>query len=254
MITDDLFKDSPATSFRLKEKRPGIYQLIAPIFHEDGDMVSIYLEDAGDKTIKICDHGMSLMRLDYLFDMDSDRKRKILNDIVANRDAILDQGDIELFVSKDNLFSGVMSFAQLVSEVCSMDILNREAVATLFYDYLSESIEAIRCDKKIQYIKDYEIKDYPDINIDYAFLGDCSKRPIYLFGVRDTNKAQQTAINCMRLTIDHIPHKSVCVFEDIDAVTRFARNSLLNATDKVYSDLNNFKQNGADYILRELAS
>ena len=252
MNIGELLASTPANAFQLREKRAGIYQLIAPIFHDDGDMVSIYLEQVNEDRIRICDHGMSLMRLSYLFDIDSDKKKRILNDIIAARAATLDNGSIELIVNNDNLFSGIMSFSQLVSEVCNMDILTRELVSSMFYDYLSESIERIKEDQKIAYIKDYQIKGHSEINIDYAFLGNGCARPVYLFGVKDTNKAQQTAINCLNMSLHKIPHKSVSVFESIDNVSTFARNSLINASGKVYSDLNSFKQNGAAYIANEL--
>jgi len=45
----------------------------------------------------------------------------------------------------------------------------------------------------------------------------------------------------------------VSVFENIDGVTTFARNALINASGKVYSDLASFKKNGAAYIATELA-
>ena len=253
MTINDILANTPATSFQLCEKRPGVFQLIAPIFHDDGDMVSIYLEQENENSIKICDHGMSLMRLSYLFDMDSDKKMKILNDIIANRGANLESGNIELIVPNADLFSGIMNYSQLVSEVCNIEILSREMISSLFYDYLSEAIEKISKDNLyLKYIKDYEIPNHKDISIDYAFLGNGNVRPIYLFGVKDTNKAQQTTINCLTMTLEKIPHKSISVFENIDNVTSFARNSLINASGKVYSDLNNFEQNGSTYIENEL--
>lgn len=253
MTIQEILTHTPANTFQLQEKRPGTFQLIAPIFHDDGDMVSIYLEKASDDAIRICDHGMSLMRLSYLFDIDSDKKKKVLNDIIANRGASLESGSIELVVPNGNLFSGIMSYSQLVSEVCNMEILSREMVSSLFYDYLGESVELIRESKKLTYIKDYQVPGHSDMNVDYAFLGNGKIRPIYLFGVKDTNKAQQTAINCLNLTLNDIPHRSVSVFENIDSVTTFARNALINASGKVYSDLASFKKNGATYIATELA-
>ena len=65
MTIQEILTNTPANAFQLQEKRPGTFQLIAPIFHDDGDMVSIYLEKASDDAIRICDHGMSLMRLSY---------------------------------------------------------------------------------------------------------------------------------------------------------------------------------------------
>lgn len=253
MTIQEILANTPANTFRLQEKRPGIFQLIAPIFHDDGDMVSIYLEKASDDSVRICDHGMSIMRLSYLFDIDSDNKKKVLNGIIANRGASLENGNIELTVSNDNLFSGIMCYSQLVSEVCNMEILSREMVSSLFYDSLGESIEMIKTCKQLNYIKDYQVPDHSEINIDYAFLSNGNVRPIYLFGVKDTNKAQQTAINCLNLTIDNVPHRSISVFESIDSVTTFARNALINASGKVYSDLESFKKNGASYIATELA-
>lgn len=253
MTIQEILTNTPANTFQVREKRPGIFQLIAPIFHDDGDMVSIYLEKASDDTIRICDHGMSLMRLSYLFDIDSDKKKKVLNDIIANRGASLESGSIEMVVPNGNLFSGIMNYSQLVSEVCNMEILSREVVSSLFYDYLGESVELIRETKKIAYIKDYQVPGQSEVNVDYAFLGNGETRPIYLFGVKDTNKAQRTAINCLNLTLNGIPHRSVSVFENIDDVTIFARNALINASGKVYSDLVSFKKNGAAYIATELA-
>jgi len=254
MTIREMITNMPATTFQVQEKRPGIFQLIAPIFHDDGDMVSIYLEEASTDRVKICDHGMSLMRLSYLFELDSDKKKRILNDIIANRGGSLEDGSIELIVPNQDLFSGIMSFAQLVSEVCNMDILTREMVSGLFYDYLSESIERLHEEHQLTYIKDYQVRGHADICVDYAFLGDGRVRPIYLFGVKDTNKAQQTTINCLNMTLERVPHKSIAVFENIDNITTFARNSLLNASGKVYSDLNSFQQNGATYIANELTS
>ena len=253
MTIQEILTNTPANAFQLQEKRPGTFQLIAPIFHDDGDMVSIYLEKASDDAIRICDHGMSLMRLSYLFDIDSDKKQKVLNDIISNRGASLESGSIELIVPNDNLFCGIMSYSQLVSEVCNMEILSREMVSSLFYDHLSESVELIREKSNHTYIKDYQVPGHPDMNVDFAFLGTGKVRPIYLFGVKDTNKAQQTAINCLNLTLDKIPHRSVSVFENIDSVTTFSRNALINASGKVYSDLASFQKNGAVYIETELA-
>ena len=48
MTIQEILTNTPANAFQLQEKRPGTFQLIAPIFHDDGDMVSIYLEKASD--------------------------------------------------------------------------------------------------------------------------------------------------------------------------------------------------------------
>lgn len=44
MTIQEILTNTPANAFQLQEKRPGTFQLIAPIFHDDGDMVSIILK------------------------------------------------------------------------------------------------------------------------------------------------------------------------------------------------------------------
>lgn len=119
----EVLNQTPANTFHLQEKRPGLFQLIGPVFHEDGDMMSIFLERVEEDKIKISDHGLSLMRLSYLFDIDSDKKKKTLNDMILARSAMLEKGSIELIVHDEALFPGIMNFSQLVSEVCNLDTI-----------------------------------------------------------------------------------------------------------------------------------
>ena len=63
------------------------------------------------------------MRLSYLFDIDSDKKKKTLNDMILARSATLEKGSIELIVHDEALFPGIMNFSQLVSEVCNLDTI-----------------------------------------------------------------------------------------------------------------------------------
>ena len=121
MTIREMLANTPEASFQVQEKRPGIFQLIAPFFHDDGDMVCIYLEKAGDDMVRICDHGMSLMRLSCLSDPDSDEQIKVLSNIISGRGASLENGSIELVVPNADLISGIMRYAQLVTEVCDCE-------------------------------------------------------------------------------------------------------------------------------------
>ena len=67
----------------LHEKRKGIFQLVAPLYHEDGDMVDIFLESssASPGLVKVCDHGMTLMRLSYDFELNTANKERVFQQI-----------------------------------------------------------------------------------------------------------------------------------------------------------------------------
>ncbi len=246
-----LLRESPAKMFRVVEKNNHEFQLIAPLFHEDGDMMTIFLKETEDGRIDIFDHGMSLMRLSYTFDIDTDNKEKVLNSLIMAKDAENRNGDICLTVKPEQLFSGIMTYSQLVDQVCNLNILSREAVSDMFYDNLNVMVEQILPD--YHYEKDYYLEGYSDMKIDYVFQIDRSQKPLCLFGIKDTNKAQQTTICCLQLARKRIPFKSVAVFENMDSgITRFARNSVVNTVGKVFSDLDGFKENASEYFREEL--
>ena len=104
------------------ERRPGIHQMIIPIFHEDGDMVDIYLHDSpkGDGYVRICDFGMTLMRLSYAFDVSTPARERILESILINNG--VKHGDDGLYLDAPIgiVYQSVLQFAGCVQKVCNM--------------------------------------------------------------------------------------------------------------------------------------
>ena len=73
-------------SVALYERRLGAFQVILPIFHEDGDMIDVYLQSSpvGGGMIRVCDFGMTLMRLSYSYEISKPTRKRILNSILAH--------------------------------------------------------------------------------------------------------------------------------------------------------------------------
>lgn len=250
----NIFDNTPAQHFELREKRTGVYQVIAPLFHEDGDMMSIYLSEAEDGKIKISDAGMSLMRLSYTFDIDTDNKRKILEKTLSVRGAENDDGDIFITTTPDRIYPAIMEYSQLINNVCNLDILSRENISSLFYENLRKTINELSLPKNFRLQEDTYMPGYKDLKIDYIFQV-ANMPPLCLFGIKDTNKAQQVTICCLQMMNNGIRFKSSAVFENMDSsVTKFARNSLVNAVGKVFSDIDGFKENGERFIINELTA
>ena len=56
----DKLSDGFNNHVAVREKRPGVMKLIVPIFHEDGDMVDIFLEELNDGRVRVSDRGLRL--------------------------------------------------------------------------------------------------------------------------------------------------------------------------------------------------
>lgn len=241
-IRDSLRRRSAGT-FDLYERRQGRYQLILPIHHEDGDMVEIYLLDSphGGNRIRICDFGMALMRLSYVFDVSSPPRQRILESILINNAVSNENGNLYMDVSVDLLYENILQFAGCVQKVCTMRYWSREVPRSAFYDDLKEYIsEGL---SRFSPVPDcVPINDYP-ISVDWSLTH--RHRDFYLFGVPNNDKAKTAAIALLEFQKAHLKFISLVVHADISALGRRELLYLTRNADVQYPVLEDFRQRGA---------
>ena len=96
----ELLREQFNSHVDVREKRPGVLQLIAPLFHEDGDMMDIFLDVPKNGTvapvpkIRVSDHGLTIMRLSYTFEIDTPNKERIFHRILAENGITEENGEL----------------------------------------------------------------------------------------------------------------------------------------------------------------
>jgi len=247
----DMLKKQFNDRIRFEEKRPGVYQLIAPFYHEDGDMLEIYLERIeGNGKVKISDHGMTVMRLSYEYDIDTPNKKRIFEKILSENNIKEKDGRIFLESDTNILYPSIMQFAQVVGKVSNMRLFKREVIKSLFYEILDEFIN----EKLIRFQPEPNILPIPerdDLEVDYSFKK--FPRPLYLFGIKDDTKARLATISCLEFQRARVNFKSVAVHEGFEDLSKKDRKRITSAVDKQFVDLDDFKSHGEEYFLREAA-
>ena len=232
----------------LEQVSQNAYRLYAPFFHEDGDMYSIYLETEGDHVI-VRDYGNTLMRVAYTFDLNTPNKRAVVDRLVTGNMGELNDGELVMNTSIDDLPRTIIQFSQIISKVSSVDILGRETVRSMFYDYLgsfiTEKLSRFNAKPSVHPTSD------PDLVVDYAI--EEGREPLYLFGVRDDSKAAKVVISCLNFQKRGLHFRSVIIHEDIDSLTKFNRHQITNIGDKQFTSLDDFKSEGEEYLLRAMA-
>ena len=237
-----------------RERRPGVLQVLAPLFHEDGDMVDIFLDEPanGSGKVRIGDHGLTLMRLSYTYDLDTENKQRIFNRILAeNR---IQERDGWLFIEADpeRLYPALLQFAQTVAKLSSMTYFRREVIQNLFYEQLAEFVE----EKLAAYNprrNTLPISGHDEYEVDYQL--DTGHRPVFLFGVKDNDKARLATISCLEFQRRGIPFKGVIVHQDFESgITKKDRTRITSASDKQFPSLDDFRENGPQFFERERAA
>lgn len=239
---------------RLEEKRPNIQQIFAPLYHEDGDMMDVFLDlpkDAdlsSESQIRLSDHGMTLMRLSYNFDVDTPNKEKILQRILLENGVSENEGEIYLDTTSASLYPALMQFSQAIGKVCNMRLFRRETLHSLFEEMLEEFIrESLARYQPTPAV--CPIPERDDLEVDWQFKP--NGVPLYLFGVKDNARARLATISCLEFQRNKLPFRSMVVHEDFDKIARKDKARLTSASDKQFTSLDDFKQNAEQYLLRE---
>lgn len=252
MSYTDLLRAQFNNQVDFRVKRPGILQLIAPLYHEDGDMIDIFLEEPGNGggTVRVCDHAMTLMRLSYSYEVDTPHKQKVLRALLAENRVGEDNGNLFIDASPEELHAAVLQFAQVVAKVSSMGYFKREIIRGLFYEQLAQFVE----EELRRYNPGKGILPLPerdDLEVDFQF--DIKPRPIYLFGARDTAKVRLATISCLEFQRHKLPFKSFVVHEDFETLPRKDQSRVTSAADKQFISLDDFRQNAIQVLEREAA-
>jgi hypothetical protein len=235
-----------------REKRRGIVQVLAPLFHEDGDMVDIFLDlpNSPSEPIRISDHGMTLMRLSYTYDVDTATKRRILDRILSENGIVEDRGRLCVDTMPEHLYPTLLQFAQTVAKVSNMQAFKREVVQSLFYEMLGDFVKSTL--GRFRPVEGYQpISGRDDLEVDWKLS--VLPREIFLFGVKDNAKARLAALSCLAYQMNQISFRSVIVHEDFEnGLSKKDQSRITNAADKQFTSLADFQANAERYFQREV--
>lgn len=226
-------------------------QLVVPLYHEDGDMVDIFIQEKKDRgTIWISDFGMTIMRLSYTFDIDTPNKEKIFSRILSENQVGEENGALYIETKPESLYPAILQFAQTVAKVSNMRLYKREVVQSLFYEILQEII-----DEKLKRYNPrpnvFPLRERDDLEVDYLF--DINPHPIYLFGVKDSAKARLATISCLEFQRAKMKFKGFVVHEDFEGLYKKDRSRITSAIDKQFISLDDFRINAEQVFEREAA-
>lgn len=231
------------------ERRPNIYQLIVPIFHEDGDIVDVYLEDSplGNGDIRICDFGLTIMRLSYTFEISTSNRQRILDSILLNNGVRNDGGNFYLDTPVTQLRENVLQFAGCVQKVCNMRYWNRDIIRSTFYEDLEHYVTTDL--KQFSPTPDNSpLEDYSIISVDWTLS--IHNRSLYIYGVKGNDKAKGVAISLLEFHKRRLQFISMIVHEDLEELGSKEIVYLTKNADLQYPTLEDFKETSIQDIER----
>lgn len=230
------------------EKRPGIYQLYLPIYHEDGDMIDVFLVPKNGNKFELCDFGQTLMRLSYSYQIDTENKEAILQKILSENQLIEEEGNLKFETKPETIFSDIMHVTQAYAKIGSMRYFKREVIESLFFEILEEYIFTQLADFKPQ--KDIlPIATRDDLAVDFAFSP--NGHQVFLLGVKDKSTAMLATIKYLEFHNQNVNFRGWVVYEDFEKIPKDDRKRLTNASDKQFTSMEDFKTQARIFFERE---
>lgn len=235
-----------------KEKRPGILQVFAPLFHEDGDMIDIFLDlpSNGGRNVRISDYGLTVMRLSYSYELDTPNKLRIFHRILSENGIEEQNGTLFMDTTWESLYPSILQFAQTVAKITNMQLFKREVIQSMFLELLTGFVEE-KLGKYHPRPSVFPIPERDDLEVPFAF--DVQPHPVYLFGVKDNPQARLVTISCLEFQRQRLRFKSVVVHEEFENLSRKDRVRITNAADKQFTTLDDFREKGEEFFEREAA-
>lgn len=236
---------------REHDRAPGVTQLLAPLYYEDGDMLDLFVEQgSGPGKFRVCDHGMAVMRLSYTYSLDTPKKEEVFGRIVAESGVSEANGNLFIEADADKLYPAILQLAQAMAKVGSMKYFKKEVIASLFYEELDEFVTCELADfsPRSCYLP---IPERDDLEVDYRF--DAPRAPIFLFAVRDGNAARLATIASLEFLRRDLPFRGFVVHEDFEKLGRKDQTRLTSAVTKQFVSLDDFRKNGRRFLQQEIA-
>jgi len=232
-----------------REKRQGILQLIAPFYHEDGDMIDIYVQQSPDnpEMIRICDYGMTVQHLSYNYEINSPARERTYQQMIAENNLFEQDGNIYCDTNIDGIYSSIFQYQQAVSKISSMRYFQRETIKDLFLEQLDDYI--IHEYQRYNPVKNYTpISNQDAYEVDYYLTLPDNHRPVYLYGITSADKARITAISCHEFARNNLRFNSIGVHRDFEGLPRKDRQRITNIIDKQFTGLEEFRTTSENYF------
>lgn len=216
----------------------GFARVNLPMTGRDGDGFTAYLKPIAAGW-RISDMGTTMMRLSYENDLSrlfTGARGKLFETILKESGLSEDDGELYLEVPTDAIPRGLFTLGQGITRVEDIGLWTRSRIESTFYDDLASVLESfLRPD---QFERGYVVPGVPNGDsypVDYFIR--TGRRPLYLFGVSNKEKAMLTTIILQHLIAARQDFDSMVICANIEDIPKLDRRRLTNAANDVVATI-----------------
>ena len=233
------------------QKRPGITQILAPFYHDDGDMHEVFISDAPRPGSWILsDFGMTLMRLSYTFDTLSEGREELVRTIATENGLSLVDGVLQAETSPATVFFDFMGMTRAITQIAALKYQKTHRSASTFIeDVLGELMEKL---SGFAPSRDFlPIEDRDDLTVDIRIP---ARRPIFIYAARENQRYLRAGLTCSQLRQLGVDFRSLILVEDQGDFSSVNWKTVTNIVDKQFVGKSEILAVAPEYVKREVAA
>jgi hypothetical protein len=244
----DALKKQFMDMFDLVPIRPNIYQVMLPYYYPDGDIYEIFIEKK-ESILIIQDYGLTLMKMSYDTDVDTDSKQELIKKIITENQMQFDDGNIFVVSDKQFLLPNLMSILDTISKLSALVLLNIKRSKNPFYEELAQFLSTQFIDFGFE--KKYTPEQVPfaeDYFAPHAITKTNSALPICIFPIANNDRCDQVTITVQHYTLNKFKPLMIGIYENMEEITPKKSSKVTNLIDKQFSFLHRNEDNISEYI------
>lgn len=243
------FQEKVSSKLFLVPEGQDRYRVSTPFVFEDGDHLAVVLKRQGNQWL-LTDEGHTFMHLTYDIDerdlLRGPRQKIISNALSAFRITDLD-GELILPVRDERFGDALYSFVQALLKISDVTYLSRERVRSTFLEdfrsFLAHVIpEPRRTFEWHDPVRDPENKYTVDCRINHL------RTPIFVYALTNEDKIRLATITLYQFERWGIPHRSIGIYEDQEAMNRKDVARFTDIADRQFSTLGGNQERIERYI------
>lgn len=219
-------------------QRHGMVAVNLPMVARDGDILVAWLKPdlAG---WRISDMGTTMMKLSYEMDFNkilSGSRGSLYQSLLAESGLSDDDGEIYLTSDSQGLMRNLFRFGQGIVRLYDIGMWTKHRTESSFYDDLKETLFTIVGEDKIKENFLANVPNSHDYPIDFRVETN-SKRPLYLFGIANKDKARLTTITLQHLSANNDEFDSIAICANLSDLPRKDSSRLMFAANDIAPDM-----------------
>ncbi|MBI2270300.1 MAG: DUF1828 domain-containing protein [Bacteroidetes bacterium] len=236
--------------FDLVPVRPHIYQILLPYYHPDGDIYEIFIEKRGDAFL-IQDYGLTLMKMSYDVDVESDSKQELIKKILSENQVSIDDGNIYLISDRQFILPNLMCLLDTISKLSSLVLLTWKKNKNPFYETLEQFLSSA--------FKDYGFeKKYTPDEVPFAdeyFTPHAitkATKPICIFPIASNDRCDQVTITVQHYLLSKFNPLMIGIYENMEEISTRKSAKVTNILDKQFPYLSKNESHISEYLQARL--